>query len=112
MTNHEIKSLEILSKLANIKFQQKVWLKNEQWDEVLNLGEAINSLDDYSFFDDLENGNLFVESGVQQNELNAFSDLLLNYEEPASVSEMLKDPNWLKIVNSAKSIVEQLNNID
>ncbi|MFT6921969.1 MAG: hypothetical protein ACJA1C_000967 [Crocinitomicaceae bacterium] len=99
------KHKEIISKIADLNFQKKVWVQQKVWDEVLNFGEAVNLLDDYSFFDDIEDGNMNFDNSEFQSNVESFAKRLLDYEEISPTQEMLNDPKWLKIVELANKII-------
>lgn len=108
MEDKKNRILDVLSKIANLQFQKEVWFKQLYWDEILNYSEAINTLDDYCFFDDVEVGKISLIDTLNQKKLNHFVNELLAYNEPNVAIELLIDPKWLQISKQAKEIEELL----
>ena len=94
----------IIRKLSDIDFQINVWLNGEYWDSITDFGEAINSLDDVCFFDSIKDNSIRFDNIENQKKLSNFAKILLEYEEPKEVSDMLKSEKWLDIVEQAKDI--------
>jgi hypothetical protein len=108
MENKKEIVLDILDKLSDLSFQEKVWIKQEYWDQVLNFGEAVNLLDDYSFFDEVFEGKIkFIET-TEQNKLESFVKELEAYQEPFNPNDMLQDPRWRRISEQAAEIASFL----
>jgi hypothetical protein len=112
MDNKKEIVLSILEKLSNLDFQKDVWQDQKYWDAILNYGEAVNTLEDYGFFDDVETGKIVLQNEQEQKKLISFIDCLLNYEEPLNTEIMISDTNWLSIVNKASEIKVLLLDID
>jgi hypothetical protein len=49
-----INIIDLLEKISNQAFQEQVWLNQKIWNRASSLGETINLLDDYHFFEDIE----------------------------------------------------------
>ena len=99
MENAKENILDILSKISDLKFQKEVWKEQKHWDKILNFGEAVNTLDDYSFFDSNEIWGTL--SDYEVNQIQDFKTKLENYEEN---TDMLNDKNWILITDKAKEI--------
>ncbi|WP_282040003.1 hypothetical protein [Saccharicrinis aurantiacus] len=104
--------LDILSKIADTNFQKKVWVDQEYWDPILNFGEAVNTLEDYFFFEEIQNGAINSTNLSLNEELLWFSKELMKYDEPSDPSYMLKDEKWLNICEKATYLKEALKLID
>lgn len=104
--------LYIFSCLSDSEFRRKVWVDGEYFDTYCSsFGEAVNSLDDFNFFNDVENGNIKLENNVLQIRLEKLMKDILDYQEPDSAACMLKDPSWIKIVDEASQIHALLNSV-
>ena len=101
---------DIISKISDLEFQRKVWLRAEYYDIVLNHTEALCQLEDRQFFDDVENNSI----GFTSKDLNRLQSFLvrLNNYEPTSDQELFIDETWLSITKEAKQIRELLENYD
>ncbi len=104
MQNWKENSIDFIGKIGDLNFQYAIWLNHSFWDEILNFGEAVNKLEDYFFFEKVENGSIRFDEKELQVNLVAFSNNLLSYEEPKKVEEMLEDESWLNIVGQARVI--------
>lgn len=100
--------LHIFFCLSSIDFQKKSWLDGEQFDIYCSsFGETINSLDDFNFFDDVEE-KLFKFSSKIYTNLESYLKEIEGYEE---TDNMLKDEKWLGLVQKAKEIYEELKSV-
>ncbi len=112
MEHKKEKVLDVLKKISDFNFQEDVWVNQKYWDEVLNFGEAVNTLDDYCFFDEVEEGKIKFSDSKAQMSLEAFVTELLAYEEPSNPQEMLRDPKWREISEKAAELNKQLERIN
>ena len=96
--------VSVIDKIGDLDFQQAVWLNGFYWHRVLSFGEAVNILEDYYFYDKVQNKSLTFENEELQLLLVSFSVSLLSYEEPNDVEKMLRDKKWLEIVEKAQKI--------
>ncbi len=96
--------------LSDLRMQRKLWLnENNNTGLVSSYNELICSL-----FDDL-NFDIFVDDtaikiGLSRStvlELNTLRNLLENYVEKESSEKIIVDPEWIKIVEQAKIIIEK-----
>jgi hypothetical protein len=102
MKNKDQNILDVISKIASLDFQQDVWVEGKYWDRVINFEEAVNTLDDYEFFEDIKANHI----GLSENEQGRIENLLnklLEYES-RNPKAMISDPNWLKIVQETGEI--------
>ncbi len=104
MENWKENIICFIEKIGNLNFQYDVWVKGLFWDRVVSFGEAINTLEDYCFFEKIENKSIRFEDEKLQINLIDFSANLLSYQEPENVEEMLRDEEWLNIVKQAKNV--------
>jgi len=103
MNSRKVEILEIINKLADLQFQSDVWVNQVYWDRILNFGEAINTLDDYCFFDKSYYNKLKI-SKTELALIIQFQNQLLKYSEPCNTKLMIEDPTWLQLVKDAKVI--------
>ena len=107
MKNRQDVIEDILNKLSDIKFQEDVWVKHSYWHRITNFGEAVNTLDDYDFFDELYSDNLIMDE-ADLSILNDFRRRLLNFIEFENGNLMLTDPSWIQIAKDASLIRSML----
>lgn len=106
MKNKEKNVIDILEKIADLKFQKGVWLDGKYWDRVSSFEEGVNSLEDYDFFLDARQGSIKF-SEVEKQKIDGFIANLLEYEEQ-DVEKMLRDSVWIKITEEAREVVKIL----
>jgi hypothetical protein len=111
MEHKKEKILDVLKKISDFRFLEDVWVNQKYWDEVLNFGEAVNTLDDYCFFDDVEEGRIILPDLKSQMGLKSFVADLLTYQEPSSPQEMLHDLKWKDLSEKAAILNKQLQAI-
>ena len=102
MKNTSRNVIDILEKISDFKFQKEVWLEGKYWNRVSSFEEAVNTLEDYNFFTDVDENKI----GLTENEKNKtkiFINKLMQYESE-NCSDMLIDPIWKNIVNDANEI--------
>lgn len=107
MINHRENLIDILGKISDPEFQKEVWVDHKYWDRITDFGEAVNTLDDYFFFDLVEARKL----GLKDSEYHLADDFvtaLLGYEEPKLPAKMLSDESWLKITEQARIVLNAL----
>lgn len=101
-----------IKEISDLDLQRKLWLnKNNDTGLIFSYTELMNSLFDDLMFDDFvdntiirENWNLaFVE---KMNQLRSY---LNDYQEKQNDEEIIKDPEWIKISQFAKEILDILN---
>jgi len=110
MVNKSVNILDVIEKLSNLDFQNDVWVKGKYWDRVANYSEAINTLEDYNFFDDLTNNRI----GLTKEEINitnSFVKKLLEYGN-RNPSYMISDNIWKDIVKHSQLVSEILKRYD
>lgn len=107
MKNRKGNILDVLNKLSDTSFQQDVWIKHSYWDRVLNIEEAINTLDDYSFFDDVDR---IDESGFEN--LVELSKCLTIIDIPRNLEGFLNSPKWNQVVELSKKALHEVKNND
>ncbi len=96
--------IDLLDKISSKQFQRKVWIEGECRDRAESLGETINLLDDYKFFENIEKQKLFSNDSEKQKLLEVFSKEILNYNEPQFIELIYDDPKWLFIMKLADEI--------
>ncbi len=102
MENTSENILDVLEKISNFKFQKEVWLEGKYWDRVSSFEEAVNTLEDYNFFTDVNENKI----GLTENEKNKtkFFNTKLEEYEGGNCKDMLTDPSWKNIVEEANEI--------
>jgi hypothetical protein len=95
------KILEILEKIGNINFQKDVWKDQKYFDNILSYGEGINTLDDYFFFDAIENRELPLDANLYLF-IDDYIKKLLSYKDS---KVMFDDPVWLKLVERTHEVI-------
>lgn len=108
MENYKTAILDVLQKISDLDFQRDVWVKQAYWDIVLNFGEAVNLLDDYCFFEEVEKKDISLPDIVEQNNMECFIKDILEYEEPSDPLVMLVDSKWIEIAKRGKRVKERL----
>ncbi len=99
--------IDLLEKISNQAFQEQVWINQKIWNRASSLGETINLLDDYHFFEDLEAKKIALLDAKMNNLISSFVAEILEYDEPIDIREIHQDTNWLKIMSDAKVLVEE-----
>jgi uncharacterized ubiquitin-like protein YukD len=99
--------IDLLEKISNQAFQEQVWINQKIWNRASSLGETINLLDDYHFFEDLEAKKITLLDAKMNKLISSFVAELLEYKEPIEIREIHQDTNWLKIMSDAKVLVEE-----
>jgi hypothetical protein len=102
MKNKGANVLDVISKISSLEFQHDVWVEGKYWDRVINFEEAVNTLDDYEFFEDIEENHIGLPEKDQSRIAN-FLNKLLEYES-RNPKIMVSDSNWAKIVKEAGEI--------
>lgn len=108
MENKKEVVLDILSKLSDLKFQNDVWTKQLYWDRILNYGEAVNTLEDYNFFDDANNGLILLKEKEDQRLLLLFVKKILDFDEDGEQKPIANNLEWVEISQMAKLLHEAL----
>jgi hypothetical protein len=99
--------IDLLEKISNQEFQEKVWINQKIWHRASSFGETVNLLDDYHFFEDLESKKISMVDSKMNNLIKSFAAEILEYEEPTIIREIHQDLNWLKIMREAKVLMEE-----
>lgn len=102
MENKKEAILDILNKLSDLKFQNDVWTIQLYWDRILSYGEAINTLEDYNFFDDVNNGLIVLKEKEDQRLLLFFVKKILDFDEDGEQKPIANNPKWIEITQMAK----------
>lgn len=106
MLNKSENILDVIKKLADINFQKDVWALGKYWDRITDFTEAINTLEDYNFVDDLTLNRIGL-SEIELKEVKLFVDKLFNYDYKTT-EIMISDKHWEEIVDDAKRVNEIL----
>ncbi len=96
--------VHFIGRVGDLNFQYAVWLNGSFEDIISNFGEAVNTLDDFLFFEKVEDRSIRFNDEKLQENLVSFSASLLSYQEPNRMEEMLEDEKWLKVVGKARII--------
>ncbi|MGN6399935.1 MAG: hypothetical protein ACTHMD_05750 [Flavisolibacter sp.] len=99
--------IEILKKVADIKFQREIWIEHKRKHPLFSFGETVNTLDDYFFFDSINDRELDLSLEDYQAIIR-YNDKLLSYTVPNIISSILDDPKWLDIVAETKDVIKIL----
>ena len=115
MINYQLWKENIYNSIKNIsdiERQKVLWLGKDP-NSAASFNEDINTLyDTFCFADDLwkdEHISKFYFKNVLLNQLRVLKNMVDNYNEKSTDEEILNDPDWLKIVNQAKKIIELWN---
>lgn len=103
MQNRKAVVLEILSKISDVEFQKNVWVDG-QGDFVTSYSEAVNQLDDYTFFEFIDNREIPFTNEGDEIKTKLFIEKPVNYDEPIDFKTALNDSHWLEIVNLAEEV--------
>lgn len=96
----------ILGNLSDLQFQRDVWLDCKYPDRIFNFGEAVNTLEDYNFFERVECRELDLTE-AEYLAVCDFSRSLFSYDEPVSdIGRMFNDKEWMVIVEQARCVKE------
>ena len=100
--------------LSSLSLQRKLWLnENNDTGFISSYAELMSSLfDDFNFDNFID--VICSEIGLPADtitQLNKLRELLNNYHEKASDEEIITDPEWAKIVEQAKVVVEKWRTI-
>ncbi|BAV06161.1 hypothetical protein SAMN05421788_106224 [Filimonas lacunae] len=96
--------LDVIDKISDLTFQRAVWWNSEYYDPILDYSEAVNTLESFSFYDDVKNRQ-FSFSKEEYEEVDFFIEALLAYDSFRPLdSGMAVDGDWLKVVESAKKV--------
>jgi hypothetical protein len=106
-----INIIDLLEKISNQAFQEQVWLNQKILNRASSLGETINLLDDYHFFEDIEAKKITLLDANLNKLMISFAAELLEYKEPIEIREIHQDTNWLKIMSEAKVLVEEFKSM-
>lgn len=99
--------IEILKKIADLKFQKEVWTKRRYKHPLFDFGETINTLEDYYFFDSVKEREMpFGEKDYEA--LDQYIERLTSYTAPGVLARMLNDPGWINITQETKRIINIL----
>ena len=97
---------------SSLELQKKMWLnKNNDTGMISSYTELMCGLfddNDFDSFIDSEATKVGLSS-TAISELDKLRNFLNNYHEKKSDEEILNDPEWLKIVNQAKIVLEKWN---
>ena len=99
--------VDVLNKISDLKFQREVWLEGKYWDRVSSFEEAVNTLEDYKFFDDVKENKIGL-SEEDKVQVDLFVKKLNEYDVE-DVTFMLNDSKWEIIVSLAKKTNEILD---
>ncbi len=109
MDNSKKNILDIINKLSDLQFQKEVWIDGKYFDYISNYGEAVNTLGDFNFFEEFENGIINLDNENEQKILKDFVYKILSYNEPVhNIHSILNDNEWLEIVVLAKCVLKSL----
>jgi len=81
--------LYFINILSDKEFQKKVWINQEEFYLAFCYDETVNLLDDYQFFDDIEEKRIYFTNPESQAKLISFASMLLNDNEPSNLSDIL-----------------------
>lgn len=105
---------ERILEASDLELQRKIWL-NENNDTGLmsSYVELMCSLfDDFNFDDFIDNrASTIGLSNTAIFELNKLRELLNSYVEKESDEEIINDPEWEKIVEQAKVVIEKWDKV-
>lgn len=104
----------MIVELASLSLQRKLWLnENNDTGLISSYAELMSSLFDDFNFDDFIDGTS-SEIGLSDDtiiELNKLRELLNNYNDKESDEEIINDPEWEKIVEQAKVVIEKWDKV-
>lgn len=100
--------------LSDLDLQRKLWLnENNNTGLISSYAELMSSLfDDFNFDDFIDRTS--SEIGLSDDtiiELNKLRELLNNYNDKESGEEIINDPEWEKIVEQAKVVIEKWDKV-
>lgn len=103
---------DAIYEISDLNLQKKLWLnQNNDTGLISSYTEAMCSLfDDFhfdEFVDDASSVKKFDFSTIY--ELNKLRDLLKKYDEKKSQEEIINDPEWRKVVDQAKVVIDKWN---
>lgn len=101
---------ERIVEASDVALQRKIWLnQNNDTGLMSSYVELMCSLfDDFNFDDFVD--NRASQIGLSNSvifELNKLRELLNNYNEKDSDEEIINDPEWKKIVEQSKIVIEK-----
>jgi hypothetical protein len=99
--------IEILKAIADLDFQKDVWLVHKYKHPLFSFGETVNTLEDYFFFESIEQRELHLPENDHEIVAQYIKNLL-SYNEPADPSLMFSDPAWINISASTKTVIDIL----
>jgi hypothetical protein len=101
--------LHIFKCLSDLDFQNKVWVNADFFDSLCSsFGEAVNSLEDFNFYEDIKNKKFKFSVDLYSKISNLLDDLD-NYDEN---EKMMSDPQWLNIVKQSKIIYDEIKKLE
>lgn len=101
--------LYILGCLSNYQFQIDCWKNGIYFDQYCSsFGEAVNSLDDFNFFDDIATCKFNFSEVLYSKVVNILSDL----EQYQETENMLHDQYWIDIVKRIGQVHSELLSIE
>jgi len=100
----------LIVELANLSLQRKLWLnENNDTGLISSFSELMCSLfDDFSFDDFVDNEAEKI--GLSKSliyELSKLRNLLNGYNEKGADEEIISDPEWKKVVEQAKIVIQK-----
>lgn len=99
-----------ISQLSDTALQRKLWLnENNDTGLISSYDEAFSTLFDDNNFDEFVDMEA-VKRGISDDLISEFAKLkqqLQTYQQKTNDAEIIKDPEWLKIVNQAKIVTEK-----
>lgn len=104
MENSKEVILDVLNKISDLEFQQKVWIEQSYWDRILNYSEAVNTLEDYSFFEDVNNGLIKMKNEEEQKILVSFSKRITEFDENGANKPVASNPLWIETSLMARQL--------
>ena len=95
--------------LADVNLQRKLWLNEDNESGLISsYNELLCSLfDDFNFDYFIDNSASKILTHSTIVELNKLRELLNAYEEKDSDEEIIKDPEWMKIVEQANVVLRE-----
>lgn len=111
--DHTINNIRaLIVELSDVSLQRKLWLnENNDTGLISSYDELMCSLfDDFNF--DYFIDNLAPRINLSNSiiyELNNLREILNGYNSKSSDKEILDDPNWMSVVEQAKSVVQEWN---
>lgn len=99
---------------SDIHLQKDVWVLGNKPNYVSSFNEANCALFNDLFFDEFIHENILQKYGIDESlvkEIIKFKDMIEDYkaadpEKRYKDKEIIEDPEWLKVVNQAKKVMQ------